>query len=184
MITEWPTQRNVTNVKYFMGSTRYYWMFIKGFSQIAHPINSLYRKGVKFVYFEKCESSFQWLKRFLTSMHVLKIIDLEKDFIICIDACINHANFLWSNMTVFSFNIFYWFLACHSLMLIHKCINKLNLKMKTHWIIYFKCTIETRKANTLNGTSIFGKCPWKKLEGKTNTKNIYLLWIYNNHFQQ
>ena len=41
VIVEWSTHMNVTNVRSFMGLERYYHQFIKGFSQIAHPITSL-----------------------------------------------------------------------------------------------------------------------------------------------
>ena len=39
-IMEWPTLKNVTNVRYFMGLLGYYKVFIKGFSKIAHLIIS------------------------------------------------------------------------------------------------------------------------------------------------
>ena len=35
----------------------------------------------------KCEESFQRLKNLLTSAPVLKVADLEKDFVVCTDAC-------------------------------------------------------------------------------------------------
>jgi hypothetical protein len=44
-IKEWPTPRNVTKVRSFMGLKGYYKRFIEGFLQIAHPITSLYKKG-------------------------------------------------------------------------------------------------------------------------------------------
>jgi hypothetical protein len=44
----WPTPKNVTDVRYFMGLVGYYKRFIKGFSKIAHPITSLQKKGIKF----------------------------------------------------------------------------------------------------------------------------------------
>lgn len=70
-IMEWPTPRNVTEVRSFMGLAGYYQRFIKGFSKIAHPITSLQRKNVKFYWSEKCEASFQQLKGLLTSSPVL-----------------------------------------------------------------------------------------------------------------
>jgi hypothetical protein len=47
-IREWSAPKNVTEVRSFMGLASYYRRFIEGFSKIAHPINSLQRKGVKF----------------------------------------------------------------------------------------------------------------------------------------
>jgi hypothetical protein len=45
-IEGWPTPRNVTEVRSFMGLAGYYKRFIEGFSKIAHPITSLQKKGV------------------------------------------------------------------------------------------------------------------------------------------
>jgi hypothetical protein len=45
-IEEWPTMRNVAEVRSFMGLTDYYRRFVERFSKIAHPITSLQKKGV------------------------------------------------------------------------------------------------------------------------------------------
>ena len=47
-IMNWPTLRNVTDVRSFMGLAGYYRRFIEGFSKVAHAITSLQRKGIKF----------------------------------------------------------------------------------------------------------------------------------------
>jgi hypothetical protein len=47
-IREWPTPRNVAEVRSFMGLVGYYRRFIAGFSRISHSITSLKRKGKKF----------------------------------------------------------------------------------------------------------------------------------------
>jgi len=71
----------------FMGLVGYYWRFIRGFSKIKNLITSLQRKGKKFVWSPKCEDSFQQLKHILTNAHVLRITDIEKDFLVYIDSC-------------------------------------------------------------------------------------------------
>ena len=58
-IRGWSAPRNVTDVKSFMGLVGYYRRFIKGFSNIASPITSLQKNGVKFEWTPKCEESFQ-----------------------------------------------------------------------------------------------------------------------------
>jgi hypothetical protein len=70
-----------------MGLVGYYRRFIVGFSKIAHSITSLQRKEKKFQWNEECESNFQRLKQLLTIAPILKIVDINKDYIVCTDAC-------------------------------------------------------------------------------------------------
>jgi len=86
-IKGWPTPRNVSEVRSFMGLEGYYRRFIEGFSNIAHPITSLQNKGVKFEWTQYCERSFQHLKHLLTSAPILMIVDPNEYFIVCIDVC-------------------------------------------------------------------------------------------------
>jgi hypothetical protein len=86
-IEGWPTPRNVFNVRSFMGLAGYYRIFIEGFSKIAHPITSLQKKGVKFEWTSDCKRSFQHLKYLSTGAPILRIVDPNEDFIVCIDAC-------------------------------------------------------------------------------------------------
>jgi hypothetical protein len=87
VIRGWPTPKNVTKVRSFMGLSGYYRRFIKGFSRIASPITSLQKKGVKFEWNSKCEESFRQLKEILTSAPILKIVDPNEYFVVCTDAC-------------------------------------------------------------------------------------------------
>jgi hypothetical protein len=86
-IRGWSMPKNVTKVRSFMGLTRYYRIFIEGFSKISHPITSLQNKGVKFQWAMDCENNFQQLNHLLTSSPILRIVDQNEDFIVCIDAC-------------------------------------------------------------------------------------------------
>ena len=61
-IMNWPTPRNVTNVRSFMGLAGFYRRFIEGFSKVAHPVTSLQKKGIKFECTLRCEEIFQQLK--------------------------------------------------------------------------------------------------------------------------
>jgi hypothetical protein len=83
----WPTPKNVSEVRYFMGLAGYYRRFIVGFSKIAHPITSLQKKGTKFEWTLKCEKNFNLLKGLLTSAPVLNIADPNEIFVVCTDAC-------------------------------------------------------------------------------------------------
>jgi hypothetical protein len=70
-----------------MGLASYYIRFIVGFSKIAHPITSFQNKGTKFEWTLKCEKNFNMLKELLTSSHVLKIVEPNESFFVCVDAC-------------------------------------------------------------------------------------------------
>jgi hypothetical protein len=86
-IRGWPTPRNVSDVRSFMGLYGYYKRFKVGFSKISHPITSLQKKGTKFEWTLKCENNFNLLKELLTSEPVLNIVDPNESFVVCTDAC-------------------------------------------------------------------------------------------------
>jgi hypothetical protein len=86
-IMEWPTPKDVSDIRSFMGLEGYYRRFIKGFSKIGCPITALQKKGAKFTWTEKCEERFQTLKHLLTHAPVLKIDDPEADFLVCTYVC-------------------------------------------------------------------------------------------------
>jgi hypothetical protein len=70
-----------------MGLAGYYRRFIKGFPKIGCPITALQKKGTKFLWTQKCEEIFKTLKNLLTHAPMLKIANLEDDFLVCTDAC-------------------------------------------------------------------------------------------------
>jgi hypothetical protein len=86
-IMEWPTPKDVSDIRSFMGLAGYYRRFIKDFSKIGCPITALQKKGTKFLWTQQCEERFQTLKHLLTHAPVLKIADPEADFLVCTDAC-------------------------------------------------------------------------------------------------
>jgi hypothetical protein len=86
-IRGWPTPRNVSDIRSFMGLAGYYRRFIVGLSKIAHPITSLQKKGTKFEWILECETNFNLLKELLSSVPVLKIVDRNKSFVVCTYTC-------------------------------------------------------------------------------------------------
>ena len=58
-IMNWPTPRNVRDVRYFMGLVGYYMRFIEGFSKVVHSITSLQKKGINFEWTPICEEIFK-----------------------------------------------------------------------------------------------------------------------------
>jgi len=74
-------------VRSFMGLVGYYRRLIHIFSNIGHPIVALRKKKKKFQWTSKCEAIFEQLKYMLTHAPILRIVDLEKYFVVCINAC-------------------------------------------------------------------------------------------------
>ncbi|KAJ0458184.1 putative nucleotidyltransferase, Ribonuclease H [Helianthus annuus] len=72
-ITKWPTPTSVTEVRSFLGLVEYYRRFVEGFSTIALPLTQLLRKGVKYVWNDEREKSFQELKKRLVSALILTL---------------------------------------------------------------------------------------------------------------
>jgi hypothetical protein len=85
-IMEWPAPMNVTKVRSFMGLAGYYRQFVEGFLKIANPLTELQKKNKKFVSTEKCVEAFWRLKELLTTTSILKVPDMDADFLVCTDA--------------------------------------------------------------------------------------------------
>jgi hypothetical protein len=72
--------KSVHKIRSFLGLAGYYRRFVPDFSRIAKPMTELLKKGVKFVWDEKCENAFQTLKQYLTSAPVLAQPDNSKPY--------------------------------------------------------------------------------------------------------
>ena len=69
-----------------MGMEWNYRRFFEGFSKIASPITEFQRKKMKFNWTEKCEEAFQRLKVLLMTTPILKVLNMEQEFLLCVDA--------------------------------------------------------------------------------------------------
>eukprot|EP00253_Pinus_taeda_P017918 PITA_17918 len=85
-IMEWPTPKDVADIRSFMGLAGYYRRFVEGFSRVAYPITSLQKKGKVFKWTADCQRSFEQLKHLLTTAPVLCVADPEKEYVVCTDA--------------------------------------------------------------------------------------------------
>ena len=85
-IMEWHASTNVSEVRIFMGLAGYYRWFVDGFSKIANLIMELQKKNKKFVWTEKCVKAFQRLKELLTTTPILKVPNMDTNFLVCTDA--------------------------------------------------------------------------------------------------
>ncbi|KAL2250302.1 UNVERIFIED_CONTAM: Retrovirus-related Pol polyprotein from transposon [Sesamum indicum] len=85
-IMEWRVPKNATEVRSFLGLAGYYRRFVEGFSIIAGPLTKLLRKGVEFEWTEKCQQSFDELKKRLTSNPILMLPSGSGGYIVYTDA--------------------------------------------------------------------------------------------------
>jgi hypothetical protein len=70
-VLHFPTPKNVTGVRSFLGLTRYYRKYIKGYSNLAGPLFMLTIKDVVFAWNVNCEQAYQALKGALVDAPVL-----------------------------------------------------------------------------------------------------------------
>jgi hypothetical protein len=85
-IVNWPTPKNVRELRSFLGLASYYRRFIKDFATIAAPLHRLTEKNKPFYWNEPCEEAFLNLKRQLTNPPILAYPRFEVQFILDTDA--------------------------------------------------------------------------------------------------
>jgi hypothetical protein len=78
-------------VRSFIGLAGYYRRFAEGSSKIANPITKSQKKNKKFVGTEQCTEAFRSLKELLTTTPILKVPDMDADFLVCTDASIQEG---------------------------------------------------------------------------------------------
>ena len=83
---DWESPISVPQIRSFLGLAGYYRRFIIDFSRIAKPMTELLKKGVKFVWDEKCEKAFHTLRQHLTTAPVLAQLDNSKQIDVYCDA--------------------------------------------------------------------------------------------------
>ena len=85
-VLDWKTPEIVPEIRSFLGLVGYYRRFVPDFSKIARPMTELLKKGVKFVWDDKCDQAFQTLRKLLTSAPVLAQPDITRPFDVYCDA--------------------------------------------------------------------------------------------------
>jgi hypothetical protein len=85
-IMEWPALMIFPEVCSFMGLAGYYRWFVEVFSNIANPITEFQKKRKKFVWTEKCAEAFWKLKELLMTTPILRVSDMDTEFLVCTDA--------------------------------------------------------------------------------------------------
>ncbi|XP_037834631.1 uncharacterized protein LOC112450568 [Kryptolebias marmoratus] len=70
-VQEWPTPRNVREVRQFVGLASYYRRYVENFATVAKPLHELTKKYARFNWSTQCQEALEELKRRLTSAPVL-----------------------------------------------------------------------------------------------------------------
>ena len=84
-VLNWKPPWDVGEIRSCLGLAGYYRRFIEGFSKIAKPMTALLEKDAKFVWTERCQASFEELKKRLTTAPVLVLPDITKGFSVYCD---------------------------------------------------------------------------------------------------
>ena len=85
-IQDWPSPTTVKQTRGFLGFGNFYRRFIRGFSNLAKPLNDLLKKDHKFIWTDDCQKAFDELKKRFTEEPVLMMPDQTKPFQIETDA--------------------------------------------------------------------------------------------------
>lgn len=85
-IKDFPVPKNQKNVRQFLGKINFYNEYVPKISLILDPLHNLLRKNQKFIWSEKCQEAFEYMKKFLSSQPVLSIFDPDLPIHIYTDA--------------------------------------------------------------------------------------------------
>lgn len=85
-IRAYPIPTNLKEVQRFLGLAGWYHKFVPDFSKIAQPLIDLQKKGIPFVWNQKCQHAFDQLKTCLTSPPVLGHPNPDLPFYLYTDA--------------------------------------------------------------------------------------------------
>ena len=80
-IQKWPQPQNVSQLRGFLGLTRYYRRFVKGYGSICKPLTTLLKKN-QFHWNQEATDAFQTLKMTMITPPVLALPNFFEDFII------------------------------------------------------------------------------------------------------
>jgi hypothetical protein len=80
VVLHFPTPKNVTSVRSFLGLMSYYRKYVRGYSKLAGPLFELTKKDIPFVWDVGCEQAYQALKAALVDAPVLTRPDFKRTF--------------------------------------------------------------------------------------------------------
>jgi hypothetical protein len=84
-ILDWPTPRNVTELRSFFRLCSYYRQFVRGFSQLGAPLTDLTKIGA-FIRTKESRKSFDHMKEVMSTCPMLALPDFTLPFVLECDA--------------------------------------------------------------------------------------------------
>jgi hypothetical protein len=85
-ITDWPTPKDVTDVRSFIGLCGFYRKFIKAYATLVTPLTDLLKKDKTFSWTTSCKRSFESLKQAFIDSTILAFPDPNKTYFLYTDA--------------------------------------------------------------------------------------------------
>ena len=85
-IREFPVPRDIKGVSRFIGMVNFYHKFIPTLADVASPLNAVRKKGIKSVWSQVLQDTFESLERAISQPPVLRMADFSKKFILQTDA--------------------------------------------------------------------------------------------------
>ena len=85
IIQQWPSPKNITQLRACFGLTGYYRRFIKGYGVICRPLFDALKKN-SFVWCESQEKAFQHLKLMMSTPPILALPNFNEPFVLEADA--------------------------------------------------------------------------------------------------
>jgi hypothetical protein len=141
-VADWPRPQRVKDVRSFLGFTGFYRYFIKGYSQIAKPLNELTHKAAVFHWGERQQKAFETLKTAMCSHPVLHQPKYTKPFFLSTDASLYGVGAVLSQ---------------------EGDVNPRTKKPRQHPIAYFSQTLRARTICSSRGTSKLAITPSRHL---------------------
>jgi hypothetical protein len=84
-ILDWPTPKNVIELRSFFGICSYYRRFVRGFSQLGAPLTDLTRHGA-FIWIDESQKAFDHMKEGMGTCPVLALPNFTLPFVLEWDA--------------------------------------------------------------------------------------------------
>lgn len=85
-IMNWAAPTTTKGVRSFLGFANFYRRFIRNYSELTIPLTALTQKDKPFVWDDKCEESFQQLKRMFTTAPILTQFDPDRETVVETDS--------------------------------------------------------------------------------------------------